>query len=133
MKKFPVFAFLLIPFSAAVAQDATRYACSIDEVIRRVEILSEPGVSVPCEVHYYKDTEDPGSDEVLWSAQNETGYCEARAAEFIERLEGMGWTCRDAGGAPVATEPAETTEADDTDALAPAEEDIEISEVEEPR
>jgi hypothetical protein len=88
-------------------------------VTRRVEVLSEPGVSVPCEVHYYKDTEMPGEDQVLWSAQNEEGYCEARAAEFVERLEGMGWTCWDAG--------ADSAEQDDTTDLAPAEEDIEIS------
>jgi hypothetical protein len=119
MKALPAIAVLLLPFATAIAQDTTRYQCSIDEVTRRVEVLSEPGVSVPCEVHYYKDTEMPGEDQVLWSAQNEEGYCEARAAEFVERLEGMGWTCWDAG--------ADSAEQDDTTDLAPAEEDIEIS------
>ena len=106
------------------AQDAVRYECSIDEVTRRVEVLSEPGVSVPCEVHYYKVTEVPGEDLVLWSAQNEAGYCEARAAEFVEKLRSMGWTCWEAGAGESA---------DDTEALAPADEDIEIPESDEPR
>ena len=106
------------------AQDAVRYECSIDEVTRRVEVLSEPGVSVPCEVHYYKVPEVPGEDLVLWSAQNEAGYCEARAAEFVEKLRSMGWTCWEAGAGEGA---------DDTEALAPADEDIEIPESDEPR
>ena len=122
MKTLPVILVVFLPFAAAIAQDTTRYQCSIDEVTRRVEVLSEPGVSVPCEVHYYKDTEMPGEDQVLWSAQNEEGYCEARAAEFVAQLEGMGWTCWDAG--------AGGAEADDTTDLAPAEEDIEISDAE---
>jgi hypothetical protein len=122
MKTLPFILVVFLPFAAAIAQDTTRYQCSIDEVTRRVEVLSEPGVSVPCEVHYYKDTEMPGEDQVLWSAQNEEGYCEARAAEFVAKLEGMGWTCWDAG--------AGAAEADDTTDLAPAEEDIEISDAE---
>ena len=115
----------LIPLPT-VAQDITNYRCSLDEVTRRVEILSEPGVQVPCEVHYYKDTEMPGEDLVLWSAQNEVGYCEARAAEFVERLRDMGWTCWDAGTADAGAQ------GDDTEALAPAEEEIEIPETDPP-
>ena len=126
MKESPLIVVLALLPLGVFAQDATRYECSVDELTRRVEILSEPGVSVPCEVHYYKDTEMPGEDQVLWSAQNQEGYCEARAAEFIAKLEGMGWTCWDAGA------PASMPEADDTDALAPAEEEIEIAEDEPP-
>ena len=106
----------------AAAQDAAGYACSLDEVIRRVEILYETGTTVPCEVHYFKDTEMPGERQVLWRAQNEEGYCEARAAEFVEMLEGMGWTCWAAGQAP--------GQQDDTEALSPAEDEIEITEAE---
>jgi len=109
---FPAFLF---------AQDQGSYQCAIGEVMRRVEILYETGVTVPCEVHYYKDTEMPGERQVLWRAANEEGYCEARAAEFIDKLRGMGWTCLAAGA---EDEPGET---DDTDALAPAEE-IELPE-----
>jgi len=103
------------------AQEPTNYQCTLDEVVRRVEILYETGVRVPCEVHYYKDTEAPGERQVLWRAANEEGYCEAKATEFVAKLEGMGWTC----WTPSDSSTAEPEEADDTDALAPAD-DIEI-------
>jgi len=127
MKKSSVIIVLSILPCLVFAQDAARYQCSLDGVTRRVEILSEPGVPVPCEVHYYKDAESPGEDQVLWSAQNEVGYCEARAGEFVEKLRGMGWACRNTGN-------VETGEQnDDTDALAPAEEEIEIPESDTPQ
>jgi len=111
----------------ALAQDAGKYKCSYGDMVRRVEILSEPGMSVPCEVHYYKDTEAPGDKQVLWSAQAQAGYCEENAAAFVARLEGWGWDCG-AAAAPAAEPEADTAaeEAagdevrDDTDVLAPA-------------
>lgn len=87
----------------ALAQGAGSYQCSLGDLTRRVEILTEPGRTVPCEVHYYKDTEAPGAAQVLWSAQNEAGYCERKAEEFVARLEGMGWDC----GAGTMAAPAE--------------------------
>lgn len=126
MKKSSLFIVLYVLPNLVFAQGTANYECSLDEVTRRVEILSEPGQAVPCEVHYYKDTENPGEDQVLWSAQNEAGYCEAKAAEFVERLRGMGWTCRDAGN------PDAGMQDDDTQALAPAEEEIEIPESDTP-
>ncbi|NIL93315.1 MAG: hypothetical protein GTO71_02480 [Woeseiaceae bacterium] len=116
---------LLLPGIAAT-QDSGNYQCTHGDLVRRVEIFTDPGVSVPCEVHYFKDTEAPGESQVLWKAQAEEGYCEAQAAEFIAKLEGWGWSCG-AGDAP-ATEPAaESEEApepevqDDTDVLSPGE------------
>ena len=83
---------------------------------RRVEIASEPGVEVPCSVHYYKDTEAPGEQQVLWSAERDPTYCRTKAAEFVAKLEGWGWDC--GGGADAA--PAE--EAVEEEAAAEAEE-----------
>ena len=94
----------------AMAQGATSYQCTYGDLQRRVEILTEPGVSVPCEVHYYKDTEAPGEREVLWSATSEEGYCERKTEEFIAKLQGWGWSCS-AGGAAPAPEPAAEPEA----------------------
>ena len=96
---------LILP-AAAIAQDASSYRCTFGDKVRRVEIASEPGVSVPCEVHYYKDTEAPGERQVLWSAQSEDGYCEARTQEFIAKLGSWGWDCQAADPAMPA-EPAE--------------------------
>lgn len=121
----------IIPFSLltfpAIAQDATSYQCTMSDLTRRVEIFYETGVSVPCEVHYYKDTEAPGERQVLWSAMNEEGYCEARTTEFVAKLQDMGWTCTARGTGD------DDAAADDTEALAPAEAEIEIPESEPPQ
>ena len=116
---------------AAFGQDVSNYRCTYGDLTRRVEIVYETGVRVPCEVHYYKDTEAPGDMQVLWRALNEAGYCEARTQEFIAKLEAMGWDCgaSAAEAMPQESEPADVDETDDTDALAPAE-DIELSESE---
>ena len=127
MKKL-LFAVIALPF-AALAQEPGNYRCTSGELTRRVEIVYETGVTVPCEVHYYKDAEAPGDMQVLWRALNEAGYCEARTSEFVAKLEGMGWDC----GANAMPAPAEEpVESDDTADLAPAE-DIELTAEELPK
>jgi len=115
---------LVLPALAAngfvLAQDNGPWQCSNGDLLRRVEVHYQAGGAMPCEVRYFKDTEAPGEHQVPWSAQSEAGYCEARAGEFVSKLEGWGWSCSSGGAAPADT-PA--TEADDTDALAPAEEE----------
>ena len=113
------------------AQGATSYQCNFDNLQRRIEILTEPGVSVPCEVHYYKDSEMPGEKQVLWTASTQAGYCEAKTEEFVAKLREWGWQCTASAAdepaiAPEAAaepEPVEAAEpaADDTEALEPAE------------
>ena len=112
----------LIP-SVGSTKDAQSYRCTLGDMTRRVEIVSEPGVSVPCEVHYYKDSEAPGEHQVLWRAMNEAGYCESKTTEFIASLSDMGWQC---GQGEQDAAPDEAIESDDTADLAPAE-DIELS------
>lgn len=112
----------------AFGQAATSYQCSFEQLQRRIEIVSEPGVTVPCEVHYYKDSEMPGEKQVLWSASSEAGYCGARANEFVAKLREWGWQCNAGDPATPAMEPETVTEetaesapgSDDTEALAPA-------------
>lgn len=99
-----VLSFLALP-GLAHAQGAET-SCTYGDIVRRVVIMTEPGVSVPCEVHYFKDTEAPGEDQVLWSAANQAGYCEDKAAGLVAKLEGSGWDC--GSGAPA--EPAEPAE-----------------------
>jgi hypothetical protein len=98
--------------SIAAAQNETSFRCELGGNVRRVEIMYETGVVVPCEVHYIKETEAPGTRDALWRAQNESGYCEARAQEFVARLESLGWSC----SAQLASPPE-----DDTDVLGAAE------------
>ena len=91
----------ILPF-ASLAQD--NYQCSNGDLKRRVEIVYETGVAVPCEVHYYKDTEAPGERQVLWRAMSEEGYCEQKTREFVVQLAAWGWSCghQNADAEPVA-------------------------------
>jgi hypothetical protein len=97
--------FLLALPGFALAQGAET-KCTYGDMVRRVVVMTEPGMSVPCEVHYFKDTEAPGEDQVLWSATQQGGYCEEQAAGLVTKLEGWGWDC----GAGTPAEPAEPAE-----------------------
>ena len=94
VRKHTVIAFIaaILPAISA-AQDTGKYQCSYADMQRRVEIAHEPGVEVPCSVHYYKDTEMPGEQQVLWSADSDASYCKRMANEFVAKLEGWGWNC----------------------------------------
>ncbi len=89
---------------ASLAQDQDKYECANGDLRRRVEIVYETGVAVPCEVHYYKDTEAPGERQVLWRAMSEEGYCEQKTREFVAQLAAWGWSCghQNADAEPVA-------------------------------
>lgn len=56
--------------------------------------------SVPCEVHYYKDTEQTGMGQVLWRAANEAGFCEKKMAVVVGELSGSGWECQPEANTP---------------------------------
>ena len=108
----------------SLAQDGNNFKCSNGDLQRRVEIVYETGVTVPCEVHYYKDTEAPGERQVLWRALNEEGYCESQTQQFITQLASWGWDCAQSGGAAAGEAeetamPEEPIVADDTEALTP--------------
>ena len=32
-------------------------------------------------------------NQVLWRAEHEAGYCQARFDEFVDKLRGFGWSC----------------------------------------
>ena len=115
-----------LPF-ASFAQDQNNYQCSHGDLQRRVEVVYETGVTVPCEVHYYKDTEAPGEQQVLWRALKQEGYCEEKTQEFVRQLASWGWSC---GQAEASEEAAAPDNADDTEALTPEEEAGATDEVE---
>ncbi len=108
------------------AQDAQKYQCTHGELQRRVEILYETGLTVPCEVHYYKDTEAPGELQVLWRAINQSGYCEMKTQEFIARLGELGWSCSQ--GVEAEPEPGQESEQDDDTEIHTPDVDAESSE-----
>ena len=102
----------------AMAKSVT---CTLASLERTVELRYEtPGDAVPCEVRYAKPTE--GIDEqVLWRAEREAGYCEARFGEFVDKLTGFGWSCS-----------AATTEAADDWTEEPAPEQVPEEPADEP-
>ncbi|MDJ0712175.1 MAG: hypothetical protein QNJ14_17425 [Woeseiaceae bacterium] len=101
----------------AVAQDSGKYQCTYGDMQRRVEIAHEPGVEVPCSVHYFKDTEAPGEQQVLWSAENDPAYCRSRAAEFVAKLEGWGWDCGNGMDDAVEDEAVDETTTDESEEM----------------
>ena len=131
MKKISlaVIAAAILPVTS-LAQDQNNYLCSQGDLQRRVEIVYETGVTVPCEVHYYKDTEAPGERQVLWRAMSQEGYCEQKTREFVTQLAAWGWKCTQSTGAAAdeVLEPDEIDEIDeidepdDTEALEPVDE-----------
>ena len=115
--------------SLSFAQGSPNYLCTHGDLQRRVEILYETGMTFPCEVHYYKDTEAPGEPQVLWRAMKEAGYCERKTQEFIGKLTSLGWSCGSNDAASSDPEPVddadqaeEPAQDDDTEALTPGEE-----------
>ena len=54
-------------------------------------VYQDQDAKVPCDVEYTKD----GQTETLWHAENEYGYCQEKAEEFIQKLSGWGWQCGD--------------------------------------
>ena len=127
MRHTTLMSFLFFALPGLALAQGVETACTYGDMVRRVVVMTEPGVSVPCEVHYFKDTEAPGDVEVLWSATQQAGYCEEKAAGLVAKLEGSGWDCgqNTPPAPPEPDEPAEPAEApeepsDTTGDLAPA-------------
>lgn len=98
---------LMIPgvLTDAIGQESMRRGdkslCKNGDQHRSVEVqYYEKEKSVPCEVHYYKVTENPGMGQVLWRAANEVGFCEKKMAVFIKDLSDLGWDCQSAADIP---------------------------------
>lgn len=68
--------------------------CTNGTNTRKVQLITAANESkVPCEVHYKKETEQAGHDQVLWTATNDVSFCHAKASAFVDKLTGMGWAC----------------------------------------
>ena len=87
---FAIFSILLLSFSLS-AKQAGQYICSLNNQQRVIEVVyTHPNATVPCLVKYHKDT----TTEVLWQAENQAGYCEAKADEFAIKQQTWGWQCQ---------------------------------------
>ncbi len=88
---FLFFAFIFsLTFAAPMTYAST--ICKQGTLTRSIYVVySQPGHSIPCEVVYDKADSVPAM--TLWRAENEIGYCEAKAESFTEKLASLGWTC----------------------------------------
>ncbi len=88
MKKYLIIASMLATTPVLAAENST-YRCEHLGAERVIEISYPKGTAVPCEVSYTKAE----GTEVLWRAANTEGYCEEKAAEFVEKQRNWGWQC----------------------------------------
>lgn len=102
--------------SSAIAAENQATICKHGEKVRKIEVVYPEGTEAPCEVQYTKDT----GTQVLWNAKTEMGYCEEKAAAFIEKQRGWGWQCE-------AVEQVESQETE-TQEVTPQEETAEETE-----
>lgn len=78
-----------ILLAAPAAQAGMVSTCTHADQTRVIEVVYTGEGVLPCEVHYSKDA----GTQTLWSATNVAGYCEEKAAAFVEKQQGWGWEC----------------------------------------
>ena len=66
------------------------YQCEQAGFTRTISVVyQDQQAKVPCEVNYDKGE----GEQKLWWAENEQGYCEFQAEQFVEKQRGWGWSC----------------------------------------
>ena len=73
----------------ALAIDSKTTLCTFQNIERKIAVVYTQDSLTPCEVQYTKEADM----QVLWSANAQTGYCEEKAANLVEKLKGWGWQC----------------------------------------
>ncbi len=85
--------FLLSTLTLGISLSSTAeesYACLHEGSERIIRVTYDsPDSPVPCQVVYEKAS----GSQILWSAQNEAGYCESQAEAFAEKQRSWGWDC----------------------------------------
>ena len=77
----------------SVAQSA-EFQCRRGDLVRRIEVqFADDADRLPCQVVYWRDTEQPGRPRVPWNAENQLEFCVEKAREMVDSLQSAGWTC----------------------------------------
>lgn len=107
--------FSAISATSVQAVENQKTICRFGDKIRVIEVVYTTGAEVPCEVRYSKEE----GMTIPWKANNLAGFCEEKAAAFIDKQEAWGWACE---AAPIE-EPSESVlpEAPIPEASAPEE------------
>lgn len=99
MKTLLISSALTLLSANTLALENITTTCNHGAQTRVIEVVYRDDSQLPCEVQYTKET----GTETLWSAQNLEGYCEEKAAAFVEKQQSWGWECSTAG-LPAAVE-----------------------------
>ncbi len=83
---------ILAMLTLPTAANAESWICENNNLIREINVERETTDPAPCSVVYNKETEGLGS-RVLWTAQFDGAYCDAKANGLAEKLKGLGWSC----------------------------------------
>ncbi len=79
-----------VPLAAMANPNNVIFECTHGKAKRTIEIAYETDAAVPCAVNYTKSE----GTKTLWSAQNNEGYCEAKAEAFVDKQSSWGWDCK---------------------------------------
>ena len=92
---FPAICVAMLIVPQALALENLKYECKSGDSVRHIELVYEkPASQVPCSVLYTRDADEPDQTKTLWRAEYEPGFCEQHIEAFLEKLERLGWTCR---------------------------------------
>ena len=83
---------------SATAVADIEYVCMHGEDKRIIRVIANTTSGLACEVTYEKIS----GVKTLWQANNDSGYCAPKAAEFARKQVGWGWKCVDNNGVEVA-------------------------------
>lgn len=88
---------LLLMTNPLHAADSYWYHCQDGSRVRQIGVsYSKARKTVPCEVHYNTEWRD----QLLWQAQVQQGYCEAKAESLVQKQRDQGWLCQRYEGTP---------------------------------
>ena len=74
------------------AANAESWICENSNLVREINVVRETGNPLPCSVAYNKKSEGL-STSILWTANADGSYCDAKADGLAEKLQGLGWSC----------------------------------------
>jgi hypothetical protein len=83
-----ILAVLALPTTAT----AESWICEHGNLIREINVERATSNPVPCSVVYDKASEGFGAD-VLWTANADVAYCDAKADGLAGKLNDLGWSC----------------------------------------
>ena len=83
---------LLAGLAFSTGASAESWICEQGNLVREIKVERATEAAVTCSVVYDKASEGQSAD-VLWTANADGAYCDAKADGLAEKLNGFGWSC----------------------------------------